>query len=325
MGIMTENQMSATEYANQRAAYYTANQPFIKATEVLEETEKRCGAGQQYTTFSEQISDAEKAKVEAKGYTVTRNYVQSKNRDGAPSAEEGMYIGFQVAMTATAASGHRPMQISEEEDNGISGGGGGEVDLKTLTPKLLTKDETLAIFSSTLNAEYYNGSGYSEVDFTSQGTPYGVDRVAKIPNIFPTTWLGYTKSGGIAPTIDTEHTTIKVHVDGTIEECYGVQVGFAILARGASTSNPPYAESKWFIEVDGNEMAVPFLTTTSGDTKTQSRYGIDGNNYAVCIVSLAFNKPTTVKFKDIELSGNFSDSFMTLVIAQPVVYLESEE
>lgn len=84
---------------------------------------KRCGAGQQYTTFSEQISDEEKAKVEAKGYTVTRNYVQSKNRDGAPASDNGMYIGFQVALNATAASGHRPMQISEEEDNGIGGGG----------------------------------------------------------------------------------------------------------------------------------------------------------------------------------------------------------
>lgn len=123
MGIMTENHMSATEYANQRAAYYTPNQPFIKATEVLEETEKRCGAGQQYTTFCEQISDEEKAKVEAKGYIVTRNYVQSKNRDGAlPS--DGMYVGFQVALNSIAASGHRPMQISEEEDNGISSGGG---------------------------------------------------------------------------------------------------------------------------------------------------------------------------------------------------------
>lgn len=125
MGIMTENHMTATEYANQRAAYYTPNQPFIKATEVLEETEKRCGAGQQYTTFSEQISDEEKAKVEAKGYTVTRNYVQSKNRDGAPASDKGMYIGFQVALNAIAASGHRPMQISEEEDNGISCGGSG--------------------------------------------------------------------------------------------------------------------------------------------------------------------------------------------------------
>ncbi len=125
MGIMTENHMSASEYANQRAAYYTPNQPFIKATEVLEETEKRCGAGQQYTTFSEQISDEEKAKVEAKGYIVTRNYVQSKNRDGAPASDNGMYVGFQVALNAIAASGHRPMQISEEEDNGISGGGGG--------------------------------------------------------------------------------------------------------------------------------------------------------------------------------------------------------
>lgn len=123
MGIMTENHPMAEDYANRVAAYYTPNQPHIKATEVLDEVEKRCGAGQQYTTFSEQISDEEKAKVEAKGYTVTRNYVQSKNRDGAPASEDGMYIGFQVALNATAASGHRPMQISEEEDNGISSGG----------------------------------------------------------------------------------------------------------------------------------------------------------------------------------------------------------
>lgn len=124
MGIMTENHPMAEDYANRVAAYYTPNQPHIKATEVLDEVEKRCGAGQQYTTFSEQISDEEKAKVEAKGYTVTRNYVHSKNRDGAPASEDGMYIGFQVALNTTAASGHRPMQISEAEDNGISSGGG---------------------------------------------------------------------------------------------------------------------------------------------------------------------------------------------------------
>ena len=204
-----------------------------------------------------------------------------------------------------------------------SGGGGGG-DLKILTPKLLTKDETLDIFSSTLRTEYYNGTDYTEANFTAAPNPYTVDKVAKIPYIFPTNWEAYSKTGGISPTIDTEHTTVKVHTSGTIENCYGVQVGFAVLSRHAETSNPPYAESKWVIEVDGTEMAVPFLTTDSGDTKTQSRYTIDGNLYAVCIVSLSFNKPVTVKFKDVELSGNFSDSYMTFVISQPVVYLESE-
>lgn len=123
MGIMTTDHPTANNYANQIAAYYTPNQPYILATEVLGEVEKRCGAGQQYTTFPNKISDAEKAKVEAKGYTITRNYVKPSNRDGAPPTEgSGMYIGFQVALNTAAASGHRPMQISEEEDNGIGGG-----------------------------------------------------------------------------------------------------------------------------------------------------------------------------------------------------------
>lgn len=130
MGIMTENHPQADDYANRVASYYTPNQPYIKATEVLWETEQRCGAGQQYTTFCERITDEEKAKVEAKGYTVTRNYVQSENRDGAPdSDEEGMYIGFQVALNATAAEGHRPMQISESETNGLDGSPDGDTQL----------------------------------------------------------------------------------------------------------------------------------------------------------------------------------------------------
>lgn len=119
MGIMTTAHPTATEYSAQVKAYYTPNLPYILATEVLEEVEKRCGGGQQYTTFPNQISDAEKAKVEAKGYTVTRNTVHGTNRDGA--ADE--YIGFQVALTAKAAD--KTMIISEAETNGIEGGGGG--------------------------------------------------------------------------------------------------------------------------------------------------------------------------------------------------------
>lgn len=117
MAIRTENHPTATEYSKRVNAYYTPNQPKILATEVLAELEQRCGSGQQYTTFPNVITDAEKAKVEAKGYTVTRNYIDSDNRDGA--GPEQLYIGFQVALNATAAAGHRPMQISEAETNGI--------------------------------------------------------------------------------------------------------------------------------------------------------------------------------------------------------------
>lgn len=118
MDIMTTEHPTASEYSKRVASYYTPNQPFILATEVLAEVEKRCGSGQQYTTFPNQISDAEKAKVEQKGYKVTRNTINGENRDGA----EDIYIGFQVALNATAAAGDRPMQISQKETNGIESG-----------------------------------------------------------------------------------------------------------------------------------------------------------------------------------------------------------
>ena len=111
---------SAEDYSNRLNAYYHPELPYILANEVLNELEKRCGAGQQYTTFPNRITDDEKAKVEAKGYTITENTIESKNRDGAGD----LYIGFQVALNATAASGDRLMVISQEESNGITGGGG---------------------------------------------------------------------------------------------------------------------------------------------------------------------------------------------------------
>lgn len=89
----------------------------ILASEVIAEFQKRCGNGMQYTTFPNTISAEEKAKLTAKGYKVTENTVHTNNRDGAGD----MYIGFQVALNTTAASGHRPMVISEKEDNGIGG------------------------------------------------------------------------------------------------------------------------------------------------------------------------------------------------------------
>lgn len=107
---------SATEYSDRLDKYYNPPLPFILANEVLSEVVKRCGGGKQYTTFPNRISDEEKAKVEAKGYIITENTIESKNRDGAGD----LYIGFQVALNATAASGDRLMVISQEETNGIS-------------------------------------------------------------------------------------------------------------------------------------------------------------------------------------------------------------
>lgn len=112
---------TAEEYSTRVQLNYTPDQHEILAEEVLAECEKRLGAGKQYTTFPNRITDEEKAKVEAKGYIVTRNTIESKNRDGAGD----LYIGFQVALNETAASGDRLMVISQEETNGIEGGGGG--------------------------------------------------------------------------------------------------------------------------------------------------------------------------------------------------------
>lgn len=110
---------NAATYSRRVQAELTPQLKFITADEVFTELSKRCANGMQYTTFPNQITDAEVAKLEAKNFVVIRNTIQSKNRDGAPD----LYIGFQVALNATAASGHRPMQISEEEDNGIGEGG----------------------------------------------------------------------------------------------------------------------------------------------------------------------------------------------------------
>lgn len=127
MNVRTTNHPSAIEYSAQVQAGLQPNMPEILATEVLAEVEKRCGDGQQYCTFPNHISADEKAKVEAKGYTVTENTILSKNLGGAPD----MYIGFQVALNATAATEDYTMVISQEERNGISGGGGGFTPTQT--------------------------------------------------------------------------------------------------------------------------------------------------------------------------------------------------
>lgn len=153
MAIPTAAQLNA-----QVTAYYTPNMPYILAAEVFEEIDKRCGAGQQYTTFPNMISDAEKAKIEARGYTVTKNTIESKNRDGGGD----LYIGFQVAMNETAASGHRPMQISQEEDNGIVGG------------NTYTKDEIDALLSHKADLDSSNQVPLSQIPPTAIEHMYDV-------------------------------------------------------------------------------------------------------------------------------------------------------
>lgn len=107
----------AADYNKRVQASLTPELQPILASEVIAEFQKRCGNGMQYTTFPNTISDEEKAKLTAKGYIVTENTISKNNRDGA----NDLYIGFQVALNSTAASGHRPMVISEKEDNGIGG------------------------------------------------------------------------------------------------------------------------------------------------------------------------------------------------------------
>lgn len=114
MSVRTTEHPTAKQFSQRVQGYYDLELPYINATEVLSELEKRCGAGQQYTTFPNRITDKEKAKVTAKGYIVTENTIHSENRDGAPD----MYIGFQVALNPTAATEPRPMNISEKEING---------------------------------------------------------------------------------------------------------------------------------------------------------------------------------------------------------------
>jgi hypothetical protein len=140
-----------SEYNQRVNAYYTPNQPFITAEEVLTEIELRCSSGQQYTTFPNQITDEEKALIEAKNYIVTRNYIDSENRDGAEP--EKLYIGFQVALTEDAIE--NAMVISQAETNGVGEGGGGGGG-STLIEKSITEN-------GVYNASDDSADGYSKV------------------------------------------------------------------------------------------------------------------------------------------------------------------
>lgn len=162
-----------SEYNQRVNAYYTPNQSFITAEEVLTEIELRCSSGQQYTTFPNQITDEEKALIEAKNYIVTRNYIDSENRDGAEP--EKLYIGFQVALTEDATD--NALIISQAETNGVGEGGGGSA---TLIKKTITSNGTYKASSD-------NADGYSKVTvdvpntYTAQDEGMVVDNGALVP------------------------------------------------------------------------------------------------------------------------------------------------
>lgn len=114
--------LKASAMSTRIAAGNTFHLPFISAVEVVQEFEKRCANGMQYTTFPNQLSDTEKAKLEEAGYIITGNTVPSNVRYGAGD----LYIGFQVALNSRAAQ--ETMQITPNGSGGGGGGGGGTTE-----------------------------------------------------------------------------------------------------------------------------------------------------------------------------------------------------
>lgn len=188
-----------SEYNQRVNAYYTPNQPFITAEEVLTEIELRCSSGQQYTTFPNQITDEEKALIEAKDYIVTRNYIDSENRDGAEP--EKLYIGFQVALTEDATE--NAMVISQAETNGAGEGGGGSAKLikKTITS------------NGTYNASSEDADGYSKVTVAVENSYSAEDEGKVVDN-----------GALVAQTAMQEEVTMNGTVDTTLYNSITVNV-----------------------------------------------------------------------------------------------------
>lgn len=97
---------NATAFAESlKPAVDKAKLPYINASEVIAEFDKRCGNGMQYTTFPNSMTELEAQKLTSKGFLVTFNVVPSSQRHGAGD----LYIGFQVALNPVAAK--KAMQI----------------------------------------------------------------------------------------------------------------------------------------------------------------------------------------------------------------------
>ena len=117
---------NASDYTQRVQESLQKELPYILASEVVDEFQKRCSNGMQYTTFPNRISDLEKQKLIDLGYIVTENTVESQYRYGAPD----LYIGFQVALNQTATA--KSMQIGQVVPGG---GGGGTTDYNMLINK----------------------------------------------------------------------------------------------------------------------------------------------------------------------------------------------
>lgn len=97
----------ASRYNQRTQAALFKELPYILASEVVAEFQRRCANGMQYTTFPNRITPLEKQKLTNAQYIVTENTVESQYRYGAPD----LYIGFQVALNTYAAA--KAMQIGQ--------------------------------------------------------------------------------------------------------------------------------------------------------------------------------------------------------------------
>ena len=196
---MAIDKFKADDYDSIVQADLTPNQPEILASEVFAEIEKRCGSGQQYCTFPNIISDAEKAKLEAAGYIVTRNTIDSDNIDGADSR----YIGFQVALNATAAE--KSMVIGQVGENGIGGGSA------TLIEKSITEN-------GVYNASEDSADGYSKVTVEVPNTYTAEDEGKVVDNgalVAQTAMSSEVTENGTVDTTLYNSVTVNVPSGGT--------------------------------------------------------------------------------------------------------------
>lgn len=189
-----------------------------------------------------------------------------------------------------------------------------------------TPEETKNLFGLQNTIRYYNGTDYSEKIYSIQQTIYNVNKIDLIPGFIPVPFIGYT-GGGLNPTIDNDHMTAQFQIDATINNCYGIQACFAALARGSKTENPPFTKSIWHLQINGENIDIPFRTTQASDEQTvvQERYHIDGNYYAFCTVNLDFNSMRSVHFGNIDMYGNFSDNVFTVCLAAPIIKVPINE
>lgn len=242
----------ATDFSARIQAQFNQTLPRILASEVMAELEQRCGSGQQYTTFPNTISDAEKAKLEAAGYIVTENTIDSQYRDGCGDT----YIGFQVALNETAAE--KAMIISQVEENGIEGGGGSGGDVSRYTVEKVTASSGEVT--------------YKLMQQLNNGTPEPVGEVIGLRG--SQMLVDY---GGELKILDTAMATIKEKIDATYNFTTFTELG-------VDTANKTLAQ----ITDELYALNLPTNTIVTGQLYS-SALPFDGNGEAeVMINSPAF-------------------------------------